>query len=371
MGIISVIFRLLKEGIERGAFPGAVAGLIWQDKRYVVGKGYKAITPFVEPIEEDDIFDLASLTKPLATVFSIMYVLENYPNTLSLFDPLEKYLETDSEIDPLFLQVPFYRLLNHTSGLKAWYPFYQELIEKELIKAPPQMRLEYIIKRIKEFPLEYKPGEKSLYSDLGYILLGYIVEKRTGKSLEELFKTAKEKIVFKKFSFLDFMPLKKGIDQQKIVPTSVCPWEKKLLRGMVEDENTRALGGVSGAAGLFANIYGVLDILEFLLNCYHEKSDFSEILKTFINFKEEPSEFVLGFMLLNLKEKQLIGNKVSEVTVKHTGFTGTSILIDFENYFAIVLLTNRVHPNRDNNLLKEFRPYFYKEIVEDLFKKFT
>lgn len=357
------VFRLLDQGVRESVFPGAVAGVIWQEKRYIIARGYRALTPFFEPIEEYDIFDLASLTKPLALAFSYMHVLEKGSTDLSLTASLGEYLEIKCPLS----KISIYRFLNHTSGLRSWYPFYQELIKQEFINTDPAHRLEYVIKRIEQLPLEYKPGERSLYSDLGYFLLTYLIEQKLGKSFEEIFKEVKERINFKARSFLDFKPLKKGIDQEILVPTSVCPWERKLLRGIVEDENTRALGGVSGVAGLFGNIQGVLDILEFFLECYHQNSSFSEIMKTFINFRERLSDFVLGFMLLNSREREWLKNKISENTVKHTGFTGTAFMIDFENHLAIVLLTNRVHPDRENIKIREFRPYFYKEVIEALY----
>lgn len=336
--------------------------MIWQEKRYIVARGYRALTPFLEPIEEYDIFDLASLTKPLALTFSYMHVLEQGRIRLSLFAPLGKYME----INPPLSRVSLYRLFNHTSGLRGWYPFYEDLIREGLIKKSPFYRLKYVVKKIENLPLEYRPGEKSLYSDLGYFLLTYLLEQTLGEPLEEIFKNSKERIPFKQKAFLDFKPLEKKVDQERLVPTSVCPWSRKLLRGVVEDENTRALGGVSGVAGLFGNIHGVLDILAFFLKCYHQSSGFSEIIKQFVNFREVSSGFALGFMLLNSKEREWLKNKVSENTVKHTGFTGTCFMIDFENHLAIVLLTNRVHPDRENTKIREFRPYFYKEVIEAL-----
>jgi CubicO group peptidase (beta-lactamase class C family) len=266
------------------------------------------------------------------------------------------------DLKPPLSEIPVYRFFNHTSGLKAWYPFYQEILEKR-----PEKPLEYIIRKIEEMPLEYTPGEKSLYSDLGYFMLTYLLENLSGEPLEKIFEQAKKRISLGKKSFIGFNPLKKGIDQEYIAPTSVCPWGKKLLRGVVEDENTRALGGVSGVAGLFGNIYGVLDVLEFLLKAYQqEESVFSEHLRTFVNFREKNSEYALGFMLPNPKEKEILKDKISPNTLRHTGFTGTSFLIDFDQGIIIVLLSNRVHPTRDNLKIRDFRHYFHQQVMEAL-----
>ena len=358
MKILNRLFELLNEGVKKEVFPGAVAGVYYHQRRYIVGVGYQALTPYTEPVEENTIFDLASLTKPLALVLGFLDCLAKNSKIADLFSPVKNYLD----LKPPLSEIPVYRFFNHTSGLKAWYPFYQEILEKR-----PEKPLEYIIRKIEEMPLEYTPGEKSLYSDLGYFMLTYLLENLSGEPLEKIFEQAKKRISLGKKSFIGFNPLKKGIDQEYIAPTSVCPWGKKLLRGVVEDENTRALGGVSGVAGLFGNIYGVLDVLEFLLKAYQqEESVFSEHLRTFVNFREKNSEYALGFMLPNPKEKEILKDKISPNTLRHTGFTGTSFLIDFDQGIIIVLLSNRVHPTRDNLKIRDFRHYFHQQVMEAL-----
>ncbi|WP_028841079.1 serine hydrolase domain-containing protein [Thermodesulfobacterium hveragerdense] len=358
MKILNRLFELLNEGVKKEVFPGAVAGVYFQQRRYIVGAGYQALIPYIEPIEENTIFDLASLTKPLALVLGFLDFLAKNPKALDLYSPVKNYLD----LKPPLSEIPVYRLFNHTSGLKAWHPFYQEILEKN-----PEKPLEYIVRKIEETPLEYIPGEKSLYSDLGYFILTHLLESLSGEPLEKIFEQAKKRISLGKKSFIGFNPLKKGIDQEYMAPTSVCPWVKKLLRGVVEDENTRALGGVSGVAGLFGNIYGVLDVLEFLLNVYQKgNSLFTDLLKTFIFHREKDSEYALGFMLPNPKEKELLKAKISSNTLRHTGFTGTSFLIDFDQGIIIVLLSNRVHPTRDNLKIRDFRHYFHQQVIEAL-----
>lgn len=343
--IFSSLSELLKKAIKDGVFPGASVGISYKENRYIIQVGYKALCPFLEPLEEGDIFDLASLTKPLALTFSYMDFLNKNSNALDLFSPLKKYLDLKAPLS----EIQVYRFFNHTSGLKAWYPFYQEILKNKI-----QNKLKYIVKRIEEIPLEYKTGEKSLYSDLGYFLLTHLLENLCNNSLEKIFERAKKQVSFGKKSFLDFKPLEKGINQENIVPTSVCPWKHKILRGVVEDENTRVIGGVSGTAGLFGNIYGVLDMLEFLLKTYKgEKKGFSqEIIREFLDFREKGSEFSLGFKVFS---KKIIG---------HLGFTGCSFFIDLEKELIVVLLTNRVHPDRNNFKIREFRADFLKHLTQ-------
>ncbi|MBO8143449.1 MAG: beta-lactamase family protein [Thermodesulfobacterium sp.] len=356
--MISSLSQLLKEAVENGVFPGAVAGIFYNSNKYIIQAGYKALCPFPEPLEETDIFDLASLTKPLALTFTFMYLLSK-ESKVDLYTPIGNYLDLRKDL----AEIPVYRFFNHTAGLKAWYPFY-----KELKKEKGTDKLGLLIKKIEELSLEYFPGEKCLYSDLNYFILTYLLEKVYQKDMETLFEVAKSVFTFSRKAYLGFKPLEKGIDQEKIVPTSVCPWSKKILRGVVEDENTRALGGVSGVAGLFGNIYGVLEILEFLLKAYKENTDIisQEIVKEFLDFREGNFNFSLGFMLQSLNGYSATAGVFSDKTVGHLGFTGCSFFVDLERELIVVLLTNRVHPDRNNSKIRDFRPVFHKAVLESL-----
>lgn len=355
---VSSLFSLLEEGIKCEVFPCAIAGISCSGSRYIVGRGNKSLFPFLEPLEDDDIFDLASLTKPLALAFTFIYLLSR-ESDIELSKPIGEYIELRSPL----AEIPVYRFLNHTSGLPAWYPFYKGLEERK------ETGLKTFVKIIESLPLEYVPGEKCLYSDLGYFILTYLLESIYQKPFEELFEDAKKTVSFSKKSYLGFNPLKNGIDQEKIVPTSVCPWSKKLLRGIVEDENTRALGGISGVAGLFGNIYGVLDVLETLLKAYKGeiKGLSQEVVKHFLDFREKNFDFSLGFMLQSKNGYSATGGAFSEKTVGHLGFTGCSFFVDLERDFIVVLLTNRVYFGRENQKIKDFRLYFHKEIKKLFF----
>jgi len=356
--LFSSLHELLETAVKNGVFPGAVAGIFFRGDRYIIQAGYKALCPFIEPLEETDIFDLASLTKPLALAFTLMYLLEKEPK-IELFSPIGDYLDLK---EPL-AEIPVYRFLNHTAGLKPWHP-----LHKSLIKESPKDKLAWVVREIENLQLEYSPGERCVYSDLGYFILTYLLKKVYQKDLDTLFESMKSVIPFDKKAYLGFKPLEKGIDQERIVPTSLCPISKKLLRGVVEDENTRALNGVSGVAGLFGNIYGVLDMLEFLLKAYRGEANgiFSKTVKMFLDFRERDFDFSLGFMLQSKNGYSATGGVFSEKTVGHLGFTGCSFFMDLERELIVVLLTNRVHPDRNNFKIKEFRPVFHRTVVENL-----
>lgn len=360
--LLTSLSSLLDAAIKEGVFPGALIGIFYQEKRYIIGRGYKSFIPFLEPLEETDIFDLASLTKPLALSFILMYLISR-ESKIDPLAPLENYLDLNIP----FKKIPIFRFLNHTSGLRSWHPFYKSFIENvDLLNQERFFKLRKIIQEIEREPLQYIPGKGCLYSDLGYLILTYLLEVLYDKSLDKLFEEAKRIIPYSSKAFLNFNPLKRGVSQERIVPTSVCPWTKKILRGVVEDENTRVLDGVSGVSGLFGNIYGVLEILEFLLKVYKGENLglSSEVVKFFMEFKEEVSNFSLGFMYKSLEGYSTLGKAFSKKTIGHFGFTGCSFFIDLEKDLIVVLLTNRVHPERDNQKIKTFRPIFYQRIAE-------
>ncbi|MCS7278828.1 MAG: serine hydrolase [Thermodesulfobacteriaceae bacterium] len=360
--LFNSLSSLLDSAIKEGVFPCALAGISYQEKRYIIGRGYRSLTPFLEPLEETDIFDLASLTKPLALSFILMYLISR-ESKIDPLAPLENYLDLKNPLK----KISIFRFLNHTSGLKAWHPFYKSFIDNvELLNQERSFKLKKIIQEIEREPLQYTPGKGCLYSDLGYLVLTYLLEILYEKSLDKLFEEAKRIIPCSSKAFLNFNPLKRGVSQEKIVPTSVCPWTKKILRGWVEDENTRILDGVSGVSGLFGNLYGVLEILEFLLKIYKgEKLGLSsEVVKFFMEFKEEVSNFSLGFMYKSLEGYSALGKAFSKKTIGHLGFTGCSFFIDLEKDLIVILLTNRVHPERNNQKIKAFRPIFHQRLAE-------
>lgn len=342
---ISQIFQILKQGVDQGVFPSAVCGITQSGKRYIVVCGYLALTPFIEPVEDHYLYDLASLTKPLAGALILI-------NKLSQGEPFDLFYSIKAYVP---LDIPFFRLLNHTAGFKPWLPLYKH----------KPLNIEKAVELILKDGLAYEPGTSSVYSDLGYFLLTYLLERVFEKDFESLFEEAKFSIAFSRRAKILFSPLKKGIDIEDIAPTSYCEEERVLLRGVVEDENTRALGGVSAVAGLFGNIYGVLDLLEALLISYQGSGPFSQdVVKTFVDFEDKLSTYALGFMKISKNPESAFGCGFSHRAFGHLGFTGTSFLVDPERELIVCLLTNRVHPNRNNEQIREFRIAFHNLIAE-------
>jgi CubicO group peptidase (beta-lactamase class C family) len=359
-----ILARAQKEGI----FPGAVVGISGKiggrREELILYWGKASLFPAPVAMNEDVFFDLASLTKPLATTLSVLCLMKE--KKISLEESLSVLLKvpTDKRKEAISLK----HLLAHSSGLPAHREYY-----KELIRYPVADRKEIITEWILKEELLYQPGTQSLYSDLDYILLGRIIEKNTGQSLHRF---VADKIMqplgLEKGIF--FIPLtgdnNKELKEKKIfAATEECPWRHKVLCGEVHDDNAHAMGGVAGHAGLFGDMKSVLRLLTFLLAMWQDEAIHPNIRnrdlqRCMIRQRgDDKSTWALGFDTPAAKGSSS-GSYLSATSVGHLGFTGTSFWMDREKDLVIVLLTNRVHPRRDNAGLKDFRPLFHDAVVK-------
>ncbi len=332
-------------------FPGGVLliarkGVIAFHESY----GKAQIIPIDRIMQKDMIFDLASLTKSLATSIIIMRLVEdgliNLKQRIStIFDEMGK--------DEIKREITIWHLLTHTSGLPAWEPFYMGLKGKnEIIKAA-----------LNAFPSN-KPGEKHTYSDLGYIILTGIAEQVTGKNFEDLFK----EYVANPLELKDTMFNPPEHLRSRIAATELCKWRGEVLVGLVHDENAYAMGGVSGHAGLFSTAFEVAKIAQMMLNygTYGSKeilSKSSVLIMIKNHVKDLGAGYGLGWMINDAPNGTSAGDLFSNKSFGHTGFTGTSVWIDPEKELIAVLLTNRVHPTRENTKLIELRPKIHNAIA--------
>lgn len=317
-------------------FPGACFSIITNDEVYTDCVGKAQIIPVVREMKKDSIFDLASLTKVVATATSIMKLVEE--GEISLQDKVKEVLP-DFQYD----EIKIYHLLTHTSGLPAGKKFYEfcknpKEIEDELYKIGP----------------EYEPGRKVVYSDLGFMLLGLIIEK-VAEPLDQF----ASKNIFKPLNMHDtcFNPPKEKL--QRCVATEYQE-KRGVIVGKVHDGNAYAMGGVSGHAGLFSTATDLGNFIKMILNggCFEGKRilTFKSVnLMNRCHTEGLNERRGLGWQLKNPGGS--MGDLVSDDVMYHTGFTGTSVLIDREQGFGFVLLTNRVHPTRENDKLLTYRSY--------------
>ena len=222
-----------------------------------------------------------------------------------------------------------------------------------------------MIAQICALPLAYEPGTQSVYSDLGFILLGEILQRVTGHSLDQL---ARERI---------FAPLgmesttfKPGAAlRPRIAPTEMdATWRKRLIRGEVHDENAFAMGGVAGHAGMFSTAPDLAAFCQMVLDggIYEHKR---LLARATLNQFTAPSTLgqgarTLGWMLPT--ENSTSGHFLAPGSFGHLGFTGTSIWIDPSRELFVILLTNRVYPTRDNEKIAEVRPAVHDAILQAL-----
>ena len=217
-------------------------------------------------------------------------------------------------------------------------------------------------------PLINHPGTHSLYSDIGFIILGEIVAKVSGETLDQF---CKNNIFLKLNAKKTFFP---GLGQTltgSVAATEDCPWRGKIIRGKVHDDNAYAMGGISGHAGLFSTAKEVFILVEDWINSIHGGGLIqSALAKRFLARRRLPKggSFGLGWDTPSA-QKSSSGDFFSPFSFGHLGYTGTSIWVDRVNALVVILLTNRVHPTRENKQIKSFRPalhnLIFKEIVSN------
>ena len=332
-------------GMERGIFPGAVV-CIYRDGKllFLEAYGHRMITPQRLPMRAETLFDLASLTKPVATATAVMILREQ--GRICLDDDVAAYL-------PEFARsgVSVFHLLTHTSGLPAWRPLYLE----------SGGRTE-IAKYLGELPLEYEPGSKVIYSCLGYIVLGEMVRKLAGMGLgrfahEWIFKPLGMKDTFFNPPEERRMECAATEDsnsfERRMTNYRNYNWREGVVIGEVHDENAHFLGSVAGNAGLFSTASDLAKFCHMLINGGENiLSPESVRMMAVAHTRELNESRSIGWVIL------------PEGTLHHTGFTGTAIWVNPEHCSAGILLTNRVHPDATKEGIGEFRQQFYMEFKE-------
>lgn len=360
-----LLTEALEQAVRDGVFPGAALLVQEGDAiRYCDAVGSAALLPSPEPLGRETLFDLASLTKPLATATAVLQLVRQ--GVLALKQPAARWL-------PEFRgdgkdQVTLYHLLNHSSGLPAWKPFYETIDPNQAGSDEVKARL---LDQVTREPLVQAPGKKSVYSDLGFIMLGIIIERAAGQPLD---RWCREQI----FSPLampatGFRPLERPeLAGRSIAPTEHCAWRGRLLRGEVHDEHSFALGGVAGHAGLFAPIDDLGRFVGALIaaDCGRPRGPFegvpSPLLRQFLTRQPTPkSSWALGWDTPS--ESSSSGRFFSSNSCGHLGYTGASIWIDRERGWGVTLLTNRVHPTRLNVKIGAFRPLLHDLVAHTFF----
>ena len=345
--------RVLEQAIADRAFPAAVieVGSAGQ-MRWRQAFGRLTYDADAAVATDDTIFDLASLTKVLSTTPLVMQQLER--GVLTLDDPVSAHLTEWRGEDRA--DVTLRDLLAHCSGLPWWRPYYRELDPSTALGASAWEMYE---RAISAEPLEYAPRSKSIYSDLDFILLGFIVHGRVPLPDRFAMMLSQMGIVEE----IQFTPPK--LWHARMAPTGFDPWRGRVLVGEVHDENAAALGGVSGHAGLFGTAAAVGSYARHLLQVLDGRAGVFRraTLEEFVTRRADVpgSSRALGWD--TMLPTSSCGTKMSARAFGHTGFTGTSLWIDPENDIYVALLTNRVHPTRDNEAIRNVRPAVHDAVM--------
>ena len=332
-------------------------------------RGFAALRPERVPMTPETIFDLASLTKPLATATAILWLIHD--GAVTLDDPVSKHLPAFSERDKD--AVTLRHLLTHSSGLKPWRAFHELLLDKErktgerLIGTPAAR--EFVIDRVLRSGLVHEPGSAAVYGDLDFIALGALVEAVSHRDLAVF---CRERI-FDPFGMRDtfFVPLLDGARlpeplRRRIAATENCPWRERILWGEVHDPNAWVMGGIAGHAGLFSSAVDLMTFAQSIVDVWHGRSDAlpRDLLRRFTERQGIPpdSDWALGWDTPT-QGASSSGRHFSARSIGHLGFTGTSLWIDLERELIVVMLTNRLHQVAKKSRF-ELRPAVHDLIVE-------
>lgn len=336
---------LLTAGHEAHAYPAAVCevgratGPLWQE---AVGRlSYASDAP---PATVETLFDLASLTKVIATTSLVMQQVGR------------GRLAIDTSVRTLLPEwsgdhgVTVGHLLDHSSGLPAHVRLWETVADAAAMR-----------RAVMAVPLDRAVGASSVYSDVGFMVLGFALEAAVGQPLDVQWRG----LWPHGLPFLDFAPATHL--WPSVAPTEDDPWRGRVLQGEVHDENAALLGGVAAHAGLFGAVEAVGRFAAAVLQTFHADTWLGTppLMRTFAARRSVPgSSRALGWD--TMLPTSSCGTRLFPTAIGHTGFTGTSLWIDWERDLYVVLLTNRVHPTRTNDRFPPMRARIHDAVVEDL-----
>ena len=358
------VTSFLDSAVAAGAAPGAVLGVSIGGARFLHATGQLGADD-PAPVDASTVYDLASVTKVVSLTTALMLAVNE--GMIELDVPISRYIKEFSRDGKERVTVRM--LLAHASGLPAWRPLFRET----------ENRAEAIGLAVKT-PLESPPGTREVYSDLGLIILTHAIEIVYGERLDTLLGRR----VLGPLGMHSVRFLPQPEEQHRIAPTELQPWRGRVLRGEVHDENAARMGGVSGHAGLFGSAPDLLTFAEWVLDGWTE-GPADERTGSSIGSSEHPSvrpsvirEFTRRQTLVPGSSRALgwdtptpggsAGRLLSPSSVGHTGFTGTSIWVDPARQLAIVLLSNRVNPTRNNPRWNPVRSRIADLVMTTLFE---
>lgn len=342
---------VIRQAVRDGAFPGAV---------YAVGQGGRVLhegafgtlagTTDPTPVTADTVYDLASLTKVVVTTTLLMRL---HADGFDLDAPASAWV---SELrgggrDAVRVR----HLLGHASGLPGWLPLYREAVSRD-----------DLVGRVFQLELTYEPGTRAVYSDLGFIVLGAVLERATGEAFDTLAQTR----VLGPLGMGETGYRPTPAQRPRIAPTEDDPWRGRVLRGEVHDENAHVMGGVAPHAGLFGTAGDLARFASMMAGggtMDGRRVLPEDVVIRFTTRGDVPgSTWGLGWDTPSPEGYTSAGRRLSPRSFGHLGFTGTSLWIDPDRGAFVVLLSNRVYPTRDNDRIRAVRPALADAVAEGL-----
>ncbi len=340
---------ILRRGVEEHAFPGCTVAVGTADKvLWSAAFGCLDYTSHV-PVTKQTLYDLASVTKVTGTTAVFMQLVQQ--GKVRISDPVSKYIPEFIDLAPTEedrvrrKQITVEHLLTHTAGLVAWKAYYRA-----------QTNYATMLHTILTTPLESDPGARFRYSDFGMMLAGEVASRAGKKPLPAL----ERELVFGPLGMTNTLRNPSPQLWARVAPTERLPDSTNIVHGVVHDENARAAEGITGHAGLFSTAEDLGKLAAELLRAAEGKSQWltQPVFAEFTRPHElaRNSRRGLGWGLEPDPER----------AIGHNGFTGTYIRVDLRRKMYLVLLTNAVHPTRDNNKLGGVR----REAVDAILSAF-
>jgi CubicO group peptidase (beta-lactamase class C family) len=325
----------LQSVVDDGLAPGVAVAVVGADSADIFVAGTLSADareggPFA--VTADSVYDLASLTKLLCTTVLVADAVD------------DDVIALDEHAFPAWPRATVARVLTHTAGLPAHHPFFAWLIgdpDRSWTVGQPAGR-DAIVDAASRVSAD-ENGAAVVYSDVGFIALGALIEARRQRSLDQLF--SQHPLV--QGTGLRFVDLSRDGYHPRaplVAPTEHCAWRKRIVQGQVHDDNAYAMGGVAGHAGLFGSLNDMVVVAQRLLNRLLTPND---TLAAFARYRTEADpKRAMGFDTATPGGST--GDVFSEQTVGHLGFTGTSLWLDLERAVGVIILGNSVHLGRDS-----------------------
>ncbi len=349
----STVARLLERGVNSGVFPGGQAAIVSTNYPDIEACAGLAMQPHGKLITPDTLFDIASLTKLFTSSAALRLVDQK---AIELNAPVDLWLPelADAPAVPSLAQ-----LLAHEAGFEPWLPLFERVPDGDRGSAAGKAAVVQLAAESRSTSIS---DSAATYSDLGFIVLGHLLERAAGLPLKRLIE--REVIEPLELKSVHFRPLSQSADETAagMAATEHCPWRNRILVGEVHDDNAWVMGGVAGHAGLFATARDMAAFGQAWLRALTGSPWLSGALAGLAVTRRAKGRG-LGWDLKS-PESSSAGTLMSDDTFGHLGFTGCSLWIDPKRQLAICLLTNRIHPTRENTAISSFRPAFHDEVVK-------